>query len=85
MNQAQNSSVPSSQEASSQVSNTGVPQQVFDQVGPMEAFDNNMFATGSFDDSLENLDWLNEIDWSRGPWIDLGGTGGQEFATARWG
>jgi hypothetical protein len=57
---------------------------MYDQVGPMEAFDNSMFPAGSFDDSLENLDWLNEIDWSRGPWIDLSGTGAQNFGTAQW-
>lgn len=27
---------------------------------------------GSFlDEGLENLDWLNSVDWTRGPWIDL--------------
>jgi hypothetical protein len=83
VNQSQFQSVASSQE-SAQVANAGPAPQMYDQVGPMEAFDNSMFPAGSFDDSLENLDWLNEIDWSRGPWIDLSGTGAQNFGTAQW-
>ena len=31
---------------------------------------------------LDNLEWLNDIDWSRGPWIDLSG---QDYSAARWG
>ena len=76
-------SMASSQE--SNAPNAGpLPQQMFEPASMMEPFDSSMFAAGSFDDSLENLDWLNEIDWSRGPWIDLGGSGGQDFAAARW-
>ena len=37
-------------------------------------------AFGSYD-GLDNLDWLNSVDWSRGPWIELGG---QDFSAARW-
>lgn len=81
MTQAQQS-MPSSQESAA--ANAGLAPQVFDPASAMEPFDSSMFAPGGFDDSLENLDWLNEIDWSRGPWIDLGGTGGQDFAAARW-
>jgi len=29
--------------------------------------------TGHFDEGLDNLDWLNSVDWSRGPWINLDG------------
>jgi hypothetical protein len=83
MTQAQLQSVPSSQETAA-TDNTAPTTQMFDPPS-MVHFDSSMFeAAGSFDDSLENLDWLNEIDWSRGPWIDLGGTGGQDFAAARW-
>lgn len=78
-------SVPSSQEsAQTTTTGTGPMPQMFEPASTMTPFDSSMFA-GAFDDSLENLDWLNEIDWSRGPWIDLGGTAGQDFAAARWG
>lgn len=30
---------------------------------------------------LDDLTWLDDIDWSRGPWIDLGG---QDYTPARW-
>ena len=34
-----------------------------------------------FDDGLDDgFDWLNNVDWSRGPWFDLG----QDFSAARW-
>ena len=36
---------------------------------------------GNYDDGVDNLDWLNNVDWSRGPWFDLG----QDFSAARWG
>jgi len=32
-----------------------------------------------FDDGLDNLEWLNTVDWSRGPWVDL-----QDFSAAKW-
>ena len=47
-----------------------------------EAFDTSVFESGSYDEGLANLDWLNSVDWSRGPWIDLGG---QDYSAARWG
>ncbi|KAL5316827.1 hypothetical protein ACEPPN_015878 [Leptodophora sp. 'Broadleaf-Isolate-01'] len=28
----------------------------------------------------DGFDWLNNVDWSRGPWFDLG----QDFSAARW-
>jgi len=31
-----------------------------------------------FDDGLDNLEWLNTVDWSRGPWVDL-----QDFSATR--
>lgn len=74
-------SAPSSQESTS----TQPPQlQTFETASSIEAFDSSMFARSSYDDSLENLEWLNEIDWSRGPWIDLNGSGGQDFSAAKW-
>ncbi|KAF4635056.1 hypothetical protein G7Y89_g3055 [Cudoniella acicularis] len=45
-------------------------------VPPPAAFDTANYGSG-----LVNLDWLNSVDWSRGPWIDLGG---QEFGAMRW-
>ncbi len=33
-----------------------------------------------FDDGSDGFDWLNNVDWSRGPWFDLG----QDFSAARW-
>ncbi|TAQ91053.1 hypothetical protein B7494_g587 [Chlorociboria aeruginascens] len=37
-----------------------------------EGFDTDFLDTpGSFEDGLENLDWLGSVDWSRGPWINL--------------
>jgi hypothetical protein len=46
------------------------------------SFDPAGFDSGNFEDGLDNLDWLNNVDWSRGPWIDLGG---QDFSGAqRW-
>ena len=41
-------------------------------------FEPSVFGTY---DGLDNLDWLNSVDWSRGPWIELGG---QDFSAARW-
>ncbi|CZT10242.1 hypothetical protein WAI453_009350 [Rhynchosporium graminicola] len=35
------------------------------------------FDNGGIDDGF---DWLNNVDWSRGPWFDLG----QDFSAARW-
>ncbi|RFU35705.1 hypothetical protein B7463_g679, partial [Scytalidium lignicola] len=37
------------------------------------AFDDNTFQSGSYENQLDDLDWLNSVDWSRGPWIDLSG------------
>ena len=28
---------------------------------------------GNLNDLFENLDWLDSVDWSKGPWVDLGG------------
>jgi len=46
-------------------------------VSEEERFDGTGFAMvdgdAVFDDGLDDLDWLNNVDWSRGPWIDLGG------------
>jgi hypothetical protein len=58
------------------------PQQNFDTPNTVEAFDTSAFEPGNSDEGLENLDWLNSVDWSRGPWIDLGG---QDYSAARWG
>jgi len=44
-------------------------------------YDPALFEPGTFDDGLDNLEWLNTVDWSRGPWFDLG----QDFSAARWG
>ena len=33
-----------------------------------------------FEDDGDGFDWLNNVDWSRGPWFDLG----QDFSAARW-
>jgi hypothetical protein len=33
-----------------------------------------------FDDGLDKLEWLNTVDWSRGPWVDL-----QDFSATKWG
>lgn len=73
-------SVPSSQETAT----SAPPQQASPPATTVPAFDNSIFDPARYDDGLENLEWLNEIDWSRGPWIDLGGTGGQDFSAARW-
>ncbi|KAF8859114.1 hypothetical protein BDZ45DRAFT_590253, partial [Acephala macrosclerotiorum] len=43
-------------------------------------YDPNLFEPGTFDDATDNFDWLNNVDWSRGPWFDLG----QDFSAARW-
>jgi hypothetical protein len=47
------------------------------------AFDGNQFdPIPNWEDGLGDLDWLNAVDWSRGPWrLDLGG---QDFSAARW-
>lgn len=39
------------------------------------------FDTANYDGLLEDLDWLNNVDWSRGPWHDLAN---QDFTTVRW-
>ncbi|KAK0102137.1 hypothetical protein ONS95_001065 [Cadophora gregata] len=33
-----------------------------------------------FENDGDGFDWLNNVDWSRGPWFDLG----QDFSAARW-
>ena len=52
----------------------------------VEGFDAapGVFEEG-WDEELGNLEWLNSVDWSRGPWIDLGAGGGQDYSAARWG
>jgi hypothetical protein len=35
---------------------------------------------GDIGDGLDDFDWLNNVDWSRGPWFDLG----QDVSAARW-
>ncbi|KAG9238861.1 hypothetical protein BJ875DRAFT_285697 [Amylocarpus encephaloides] len=40
------------------------------------------FDTANYDGLLDDLDWLNNVDWSRGPYHDATG---QEFSIARWG
>jgi hypothetical protein len=47
-----------------------------------ETFDASAFEPDQYDDALANLDWLDSVDWSRGPWIDLGV---QDYSAARWG
>lgn len=83
--QASQSAVPSSQESAAGTEMTGQAFEVnpngllgqFDTaVPPPSAFD-----TANYEDGLMNLDWLNSVDWSRGPWSDLGG---QEFTAMRW-
>ena len=62
-----------------------VPQQDLDGQGMtdvVEPYCASNFDPGNYDEGLENLDWLNSVDWSRGPWIDLGG---QDYSAARWG
>ena len=56
-------------------------QQILETTNMVEGFDSTVFETGSFDEGLDNLDWLNSVDWSRGPWIDLGG---QDYSAAKW-
>jgi hypothetical protein len=61
-------------------------QQQFDMTNPtatsvVDAFDASVFEPGNYDDGLDNLEWLNSVDWSRGPWIDLGG---QDYSAARY-
>jgi hypothetical protein len=52
----------------------------FEGGGPMQMV-GNAVEQGAWDMGLDDLNWLDDIDWSRGPWIDLGG---QDFAAARW-
>lgn len=50
----------------------------------VDAFDTTTLDSANFGDGfgLDNLEWLNDIDWSRGPWIDLGG---QDYSAPKWG
>jgi hypothetical protein len=71
--------------ASGQESATGekvLVQNVVDTVPVTEGFDGSVFEDAGTEDSLDNLEWLNNVDWSRAPWIDLGG---QDYSAARWG
>jgi hypothetical protein len=65
---------PASQESAQSEGSQG-----FETSNGVVQFDPSVF--GTYDDGLDNLDWLNSVDWSRGPWIDLGG---QDFSAARW-
>jgi len=53
-----------------------------DIIGPFDTAVPNpgAFDLSSYDNEVDNLDWLNGIDWSRGPWIDMG----QDFAGLKW-
>jgi hypothetical protein len=45
--------------------------------------DATLFEGGSYGHmmgELDNFDWLNNVDWSRGPWYDLG----QDVSGVRW-
>jgi hypothetical protein len=48
--------------------------------GVVGVYDPGLFETG-WDEDMENMEWLNNMDWSRGPWFDLG----QDFSAAKWG
>ncbi|RDW92003.1 hypothetical protein BP5796_01397 [Coleophoma crateriformis] len=52
-----------------------LPQPETESQTAVEPFDDTPLASTpfSYDDGLDNLDWLNSVDWSRGPWIDLAG------------
>jgi len=47
--------------------------QAADNLPPPEVFTNQVFQTdfGAFDTFDNNLDWLDTMDWAKGPWIDL--------------
>lgn len=32
-----------------------------------------------FDNDMDNMEWLNTVDWSRGPWVDL-----DDFSATTW-
>ncbi|CAG8982274.1 hypothetical protein HYALB_00004508 [Hymenoscyphus albidus] len=56
---------------------TGFVGQFDTAIPPPAAFD-----TSNYDGLLEDLDWLNNVDWSRGPWqSDLVN---QDFTAVRW-
>lgn len=45
-------------------------------------FDPHFDQDGTWEEGLGDLDWLNAVDWSRGPWrLDLGG---QDVPASRW-
>ena len=76
LNPSPTSSAPISSQESAETAGTrfeanSVPQQPLDPHG---------FEIGAYDDGLDNGDWLNSVDWSRGLWFDLG----QDFSAARW-
>lgn len=77
-------SPPAQQPALSQeiISNESIQLQNDEARTTMENFDTTILEAANFGDGLDNLEWLNDIDWSRGPWIDLGG---QDNSVARWG
>jgi hypothetical protein len=48
-------------------------QQNFETGQGHEALDPAMWEAGNFGDDMNNFDFLNEIEWSGRPWMDLGG------------
>jgi hypothetical protein len=40
------------------------------------------FDTANYDGLLDDLDWLNNVDWGRGPYHDL--NSGQDLTAVRW-
>jgi len=74
LDQILNPSPPSSAPVASQETNNGEG----------NGFENGMqydpMLDVGFDDGLDNLEWLNTVDWSRGPWVDL-----QDFSATKWG
>jgi hypothetical protein len=84
LDQILNPSPASSNPTASQESIQTDGQQGFDTASSTGVipFDPNAFDMENWEDGLDNLDWLNTVDWSRGPWrLDLGG---QDFSAARW-
>jgi hypothetical protein len=82
LDQILNPSPPSSAPPASQesVETTGQNLEPANGNGVAVPFDWNI-EMGNYDDGVDNLDWLNNVDCSRGPWFDLG----QDFSAARWG
>jgi hypothetical protein len=82
LDQILNPSPPSSAPPASQesVEMTGQNLELANGNGVAVPFDWNI-EMGNYEEGVDNLDWLNNVDWSRGPWFDLG----QDFSAARWG